>query len=464
MSGKCFWGLVCVVLMLTLCGNENAAAAQAAPLAQVAPTTQPAPASAPAAQAGTGPSAALPGGAEGTGAEARTPGDLYKEARHPLEIVRRSLDNWSDAELGALTVGMRRAGEDCAKAKPADYKGDDLYDLARLCSLGQDWNDANTAAVAYISSRVEEHRAQAYAISVNALVHMNAIDLAVATAHEMLWKLPYDAEVAYSLRDLKDSLEESTNPLATALAADEHSAILKALGQGVALKAAQGDAVIGLGELYESAMQLAFLERYAGRDQLAETTVAEVEGALPATAVLSAEDRQRVNSVTARYRLLGTHVPEVKAMRTLQQTSAKAEGKAEIDRNFGSATVLVLFPDWCVACRQMMKTLTEFAAVNRETPIHAYGLVFADDALGQGQPAHDKNIKEMMGTQTLVVPIETAGSFGATDFPMGIVLDQTGVIRFIGQIPSTAFDGDSYMGKVILRMVHEEDVTMKGGG
>src|ERR1700735_3246720 len=67
----------------------------------------------------------------------KTPGDLYKEAMHPLEVVRGSLDNWSDAELGALAVGMHQAGEDCAKLKPGDYNGDDLFELARLCTFGQ---------------------------------------------------------------------------------------------------------------------------------------------------------------------------------------------------------------------------------------------------------------------------------------------------------------------------------------
>lgn len=402
----------------------------------------------------------MPGAAEDTGIEASLPGDLYKEARHPLEVVRRSLDNWSDAELGALAEGMHRAGQDFARVKAADYKGDDLFDLARLCSFGQDWNGANTAAIDYVSSRAEEHRAQAYAISVNALVRMNAMDLAVETEREMLRKLPYDAEVAYALRDMKGSLEEASNPIAVELAADEHTAILEALAQGIPLKATHGEAVIGLGELYESAMQLAFLERYYGRNEIAETTVAEVQGALPATAALPAEDRQRISSVTARYRLLGMHVPEVKVVRSLQSVNAKAQ----IDQNFGSATVLVLFPDWCATCRRMMKTLTEFAVVNRDTPIHAYGLVFADDAVLVGQPAREKNFKEMSGTQTVVVPAATTEIFGATDFPTGIVLDGTGTVRFIGQIPGDAFNGDSYIGKVIVRMAHEEGAITKDSG
>jgi hypothetical protein len=101
----------------------------------------------------------------------------------------------------------------------------------------------------------------------------------------------------------------------------------------------------------------------------------------------------------------------------------------------------------------MMKALTEFAAVNRDTPIHAYGLVFADDSVVLGQAAHEENFKQLRGTQALVTLAAVVASFGATDFPLGIVLDGAGRIRFIGAIPVTAFDGDSYVGKVIVRMM-----------
>ena len=132
----------------------------------------------------------------------------------PLDVVRMSLDNWSDAELGALGVGMHKAKEACGQSKPESYSGDDLYDLARLCSFGQDWNAANTAALDYVAAGLDAHRAQAYALSMNALVHINAVDLAVGTAREMMRKLPYDAEVAYAVRYMKETLEQAGDPAA----------------------------------------------------------------------------------------------------------------------------------------------------------------------------------------------------------------------------------------------------------
>ena len=379
-----------------------------------------------------------------------TPGEIYKDAMHPLEVVRGSLDNWSDAELGALTVGMHKAKDACDAAKPEEYSGDDLFDLARLCALGQDWNAANTAALAYVASHLEAHRAQAYALAVNATVHLNAIDVAVETTREMLRVLPYDAEVAYAVRYMKDQLEQASNPEALKLASEEHAAIVAALKQNAALKAAHGEAVISMGALYESAMELAFWQRYAGDDPGAAATVADVDQSLRPDAALSSEDAARNAAVRLRYGLLGARLPEVTVVRGLEAAAVRAPRVVKAD---APLTVLVLFPDWCGGCRKMMKPLSDFAKANIKTPIHAYGLAFEDDSVVPEQAGHEEFLKEMKGTSTLVVPATTAQALGADDYPMGIVMDVQRKVRFIGVLPGDAFNGDGYVEKTISKIV-----------
>ena len=369
----------------------------------------------------------------------------------PLDIVRGSLDNWSDSEVGALAVGMRKAHDACEAARPEVYAGDDLYDLARLCALGQDWTNANRTALAYVASRLEKHRAQAYALSVNALVHLNAIDLAVATTREMLL-LPYDAEVAYAIRYMKDNLEEDSNPAALELAKDEHQAIVAALSEKVPLKATQGDAVMSLSALYDSAMELAFWQRYAGDTDAANATAAEIDRALPADSPLSAGDATQIAAVRLRYGLLGAKMPKLEPTRSLESTSAKAE----IPTGGGALTVLVLFPDWCGGCRKMMKPLTEFAKANKETRIRAFGLVFQDDSVIPDPAGHEKLLKELKGTSTLVVPPSTVQTLGANEFPLGVVVEREGMVRFIGVLPVNGFNGDGFVEKTILRIVGKD--------
>ena len=382
----------------------------------------------------------------------QAPGAIYKDAMHPLEVVRASLSNWSDAELGALAVGMHKAREACDAARLDDYQGEDLYDLAHLCAFGQDWSPANEAALKYLAAREEPHRTQVYAISVSALAHINALDLALATTREMLGRQPYDAEVAYTVRYMKDTLEHAGSPQALALATEEHAAIVQALSQSSPLKATHGDTTISAGSLYASAMELAFLHRFAGNSDAAAAASADLDAALQKLTAIPAEDQQEIDQVRTQYRLLGTHLPDVQPTRTLQSASAKPQ----IDPNFGAATVLVLFSDWCIECRDLMKTMTRFAIVNGGTPIHAYGLLYSEDSPAEVQDAgkllHAENEKQLAGTPTLEVPSQIAKTFGVVDYPLGVVLDSTGTIRFIGVLPSDAFNGNGYIEKVFERM------------
>jgi thiol-disulfide isomerase/thioredoxin len=378
------------------------------------------------------------------------PGAIYQDAMHPLAVVRASLDNWSEAELAALAVGMQRAREACDAAKPDDYRGEDLYDLAQLCAFGQDWSPANEAAQKYMASKAQAHETQAMAISVRALAHIGAIDLALNTTYGLL-HFPYDADVAYTVRYMKDSLEHAGSPDALALAGEEHAAIVQALSQPGPLTAAGSDASISTGALYASAMELAFLNRFAGNSNAAEAAAADADAALQKLTAIPAEDQQEIDEVRTQYHLLGMHLPNVHATRTLQSASAKPR----IDPNFGKATVLVLFSDWCIECRELVKIMTKFAAANSNAPIHVYGLLYPEDSPAGQQGAgkvHAENEKYLAGTPTLEVPAQTAQTFGVVDYPLGVVLDSTGTIRFIGVLPSDAFERNGYVEKVLERI------------
>ncbi|MGB6829876.1 MAG: hypothetical protein WBE41_17645 [Terracidiphilus sp.] len=405
-----------------------------------------------------------------------TPGEIYKQAMHPLDVVRSEIGNWSDSEQQALGVGVKMARETCDNDKPESYRDDDLYDLARLCALGQDWIQAYVVAQDYIAALYHTHRAQAFAISVSALIHVNDIDTAVATARTMLRSLPYDAEVAYSIRSLKDYLEQAGNPAAIMLAELEHPAIIDALKQGSPLKAENSEAVMGIGALFDSGMQLAFFERYAGDDKTAGATVSDLEDALGTKAPISGADWLQISRVRAEYNLIGWRLPQIEIQRSLETKAAKVPSPAGAAHaqhapalkqtsalvppingpDFGSATVLVLFPEWCAQCRAMMKTVTEFATLNAETPIHAWGLMYADAAQNADDPVAVSTAKELEGTNTLIVSSASAAKFSPNDFPLAIVVDHSGVVRFIGAIPTDSFNGNGYMQRIIVRMATAE--------
>jgi thiol-disulfide isomerase/thioredoxin len=375
------------------------------------------------------------------------PGAIYRDAMRPLDSVRSSLDNWSEAELGSLAVGIHRAQVACAQAKPEDYTGDDLYDFAHLCSFGQVWPAADDAATSYIASGADAYRAQAYALKISALVHLNDADGAVKTSEEMLGKLPYDAEVAYAMHYLEDDLDKAWNLLVVKLESEEHPKLVAALQQGTDLKAAHSPATLSMGALFEAGMRLACLQRYSGDEAAAELTSSELKQAL-GTATLTPGDQASIAAALTRFDMLDQPIPSFSAKHAVTPGGAVSS----IRSGFGKGTVFVLFPDWCVQCRKMMKSLGAFAAANAAVPVYAYGLIFHEGPVESTKTAAVKQLDETRGTPTALVDAAVAAQWGATDFPYAVVTDGRGVVQFAGTVPTDAFKGDGYIQRVIERM------------
>jgi thiol-disulfide isomerase/thioredoxin len=402
-----------------------------------------------------------------SGSQSMRPGEIYQQAMKPLDLVRSSLDNWSDAELGALGVGIRMARQVCGQArlevKPegmldgdvgSDHDviladGEDLFDLIRLCALGQDWNKSHDAAVKYLASNAAPHRTQAYAMSINALVHVNDLEGAVKTARQMLGDVPYDAEVAYAMQFLKTYLTQAVDPAALALSTEDHGVLVKALENGSTLKVAPGEASMGAGLLFASGMQLAFLQRYAGDERGAERTCAELIDAVGKANGVGAADRQLMELVRRQYALLGTVLPEIDGQ--MLETAATGGKTAKLRFDSGSVTVVALFPDYCPQCAKTMEGLTEFAAEHVAAKVRAAGLMVMQD--GEGHP--QENAKNFKGTSTMLVSANAAAGFGAIDYPLVVVTDEKGLVYFVGTIPQNAFVPNGYMEQVVGRIVGE---------
>jgi hypothetical protein len=402
-----------------------------------------------------------------TGIEGLRPGEVYQQAMKPLDLVRSSLDNWSDTELGALTSGIRMARMACdavaldkpradapeSPGKPAVENSvsvttdEDLYDLIRLCALGQDWNPSLAAAKKYLAGGATAHRSQAYSLSINAFVHINDLDGAVEAAHEMLHDVPYDAEVGYTTQFLKTYLTQAVDPKALSFAMEEHGALVEALKSGSTLKSLHGEAVMGVGTLYASGMQLAFLERYAGNEGGAARTVLELEAAVAASQAVTAADRQLMEAVRKQYGLVGSVLPEIDAQGLTSATAAAKKFRSDV----GFVTIVEVFPDYCPQCVKTMAGLAEFAAGHAAAKVHAYGLMVRDD-MSAVPPDRWKDLK---GTSTLAVKPEAVHMLGAVDYPFLVVTDEHGLVYYVGAIPSNAFVPNGYMEQVIGRIVGE---------
>jgi hypothetical protein len=145
--------------------------------------------------------------------------------------------------------------------------------------------------------------------------------------------------------------------------------------------------------------------------------------------------------------LLGAQVPAIEVAKFLLATTTRAR----IVHDSGLATVYVLFPQWCPQCRKMMKQMTTLAHPPAGARFLAYGLMMQGSrAPGEVVTAED-TFKDMQGTPTMLVPLTTAAAFGAIQFPLGIVADKSGKIRYIGTLSTNAFDPRGFIEQLVNR-------------
>jgi hypothetical protein len=377
------------------------------------------------------------------------PGNVYKELMQPLDQVRSSMDNWSPAELAALAAGVKRAQEFCGQVAAASVTGDDLYQLARVCLVGQRWNDADAAASAYIKSASQPYQAQAYAIRVNALLNLKDTTMAVEVARSMLHSVPYDATVDQSMAYLIHFLAMSLDDGALPLARERQPFLLTALESGSAIKEQVGDTSvgtsIGTAALYDEGLEMAYLEQYAGRQNEAQGTVAALDAAVTGLPAEKIDNQAEIARAKAQYALLGEKLLRIQILRY----AAPGNSHPHINPNYGTATVLLMFPEWCTQCRKMMQPLMSFLVRNSAYDIHAYGLLALDADEAATDPFGNDSFKDLLRTPTLTTPAATLQSFGAVSFPFIVITDGTGRIRFLGTVSQNALDAGGFVEQVI---------------
>lgn len=385
--------------------------------------------------------------------ENATPHDLYKQAMRPLDIVRQSIDNWSEPELAAFDVVKQKAKESCSKSDPEEYSRDDLYDLVSLCALGQDWHTTNVAALRYLASGEQKYRTHAYAMSMEAQVRLQDATGAIQTAEKMLHEQPYDAVVAQSFWFLITYLDTNFDLRAIDVASDQQPFLLEALKKHEALKDPKGDGSIEIGNLYQEGMQLAFLQRYQNLNEKAAETVKELKDALSSPQPLSFSDLQTIEKTDIRYSLLGRKLPPISVSASLLGPKAKAA----VVQDPGAFTVLAIFPEWCAQCAKMMKDTPEGVSINSNNisvKYNQYGLLLPNKGKEENQPL-EEHFKTLLHTPTLLTTNDTFEKFGATDYPLGIVADKSGIIRFVGVLPPNAMQYGSYVFRKIAQIAFE---------
>jgi hypothetical protein len=192
---------------------------------------------------------------------------------------------------------------------------------------------------------------------------------------------------------------------------------------------------------------------------LAAGIISDIDAATPSN--LSPDDAVPIADARRQYALLGTQLPSISVTVSLLSPTAPPR----INPDFGTSTVLLLFPPWCAQCLRQAPQIAP--AISRlGGNVHIYGLL-ADNpppappaaAPAKPQPASSANrmhhptsregteqpaaapsdkpdtskpaADQLRGTPTLVIAPSTLASFGANDFPFLIATDHDGIIRLL---------------------------------
>jgi hypothetical protein len=390
-----------------------------------------------------------------------SPQAAYDQAVTPIEITHRSIANWSDTEVAALGIAVMQAKQACLDRAIITYTGGDLISYARLCAFGQQWPSTLTAATTYIKSTdpAKPQLAQAYAFQIQAELNLADEPAALASSLDMLQAVPYgpltDEVMTASTDYLKIAfpfdaltLQNVRQPILLRLLRSSQTKSTEASSQPLAAPP------IPPHTLFEHALVGAAIRQYTNEPKAAAAIVTDLNAAVPAT--LPPDESILIANARRQYALLGTHLPPIAVSAALSLPTAAAR----INPDFGSSTVLLLFPPWCAQCIRMTHAIAPALIRLQENNVHIYGLLAdsppppppAPKTVSRTQP-HRSSLPQqqapepppfaadqLRATPSLVVAPSTLADFGAEDFPFLIATDHDGIIRLLlPAAPDNAF-------------------------
>ena len=390
-----------------------------------------------------------------------SPQAAYDDAERPLEIVRKSVANWSPSELTALGVSMKKAAEACGERTNLVYAGDDLIAMSKLCSFGQQWPQSKASATKYIKSEDADkpQLALAYALQLEAALHLRDVAEIMADAKAMLAGVTYDGNVNAAADDTISYMQLAYTKQALALETIRQPLLLAAL--------AAEKPVIPRRNLYASGVEQAELMQYMNQSADAAASITSLDQALGDEAKLSPDDVVPIGQARKQYGLLGNPLPKL----TLSMSLANVTERPNLDTHFGAGTALLLFPDWCAQCLALTSSKNLWKAEQLDQGVTRLFVLLAEetpdrDTLRAEQftqmakpvsavtapatPATPKTPSELLlNTQTLVVPPETIANFAAEDFPFVVVIDHAGIVRFAGSGPENLLMPGDFLDRIV---------------
>ncbi len=404
-----------------------------------------------------------------------SPQAAFDQANLPVDITRRDSQNWSDIELAALDVAVAQAKDACLARATEPYTGGDLVAYAHLCAFGKQWLHAQSAATDYLEDKLDPRPqlTEAYSYLIEADLQLGEEKRGFNACLAMLLSVPYDPLADAITSATVRYLQFAYTWDAITVLAERQPFLLKLLRASRAGDA-QAATEIPAHTLFEHALALPALEQYDDEQRAATDNLADIDFAMPSTlapdeAILIAADRRQ-------YALIGTHFPALPGAVSLLPAAQSPPAQPK----YGSVTIFLLFPPWCMQCvhqaQEIAPTLARMQRLSGPAgDVRVYALLADTPAPTPAQPKSsarpathviDKKLSPnpaakptvsvtlgpselpnaqdtLRTTPTLVVAPSTLADFNASDFPFLIAVDHDGIIRLMAAAsPDNALQQD----------------------
>ena len=384
------------------------------------------------------------------------PSAAYLYALQPVDVVRRSPDNMSDAERYAWEVAIARAAKLCAAAKSSDYRGEELYSLAQLCALGKQYPQAVGAIQKYLAGESPKNTELARGLWARSALQMQDGRMAQRITEQLIDMYPYDAVVHSVSQDVMMSLAGPDEGSAIALAMRRFPSLLGAIGTGKPLRSPSGDFELSTAVLFRDALKLAAIYKHRGDDNEAQSVLQQIAGRLePIGAQVPATQHKQIDTAVKQFLMLGKPAAPIEYSRRVPKTQKRAPATLQPK---GKVTVLLFYTSWCAQCFKALADLPKLAA-RYGGKVAAYAVTTPDIfAVNRMEPASiEKALLAEFKAQTAGIPMLIADddvrrSFAIDDYPTLVVVDGKGVVKYLDELPHDTFQPRGYIDRMLRRL------------
>lgn len=404
-----------------------------------------------------------------------SPSEAYKYATQPFFDARNAPNDLTDADQWALGQAIARAQKQCEALKnlllqpppfdpsapkmqippgqtvvnranvPKEY-ADNILNVGKLCTFGQDLEPARKALVEYLSLPGIDDAKTAHLLLARVFVGLGWYTSAESQMDSLVSLFPYDGDTHLAIDQTIDAAEAGNDTGVVARLNDlQLPHTMKALSADGVIKGKENQ--IDAATLVRDALRCAVAMRnVAGQKGSAAALVSQVRTLTSVPAIAQTASKPEIDSALARYAMVGQQIQQLLGAELRGELILKT-GRAIPSAKLltGKMTVLIAFSLGAPASSDVLtRFVTGIQQAHLAKPIdfEAITSYAATNGIDKKSDVVFKAIKEFAATLPPTAPVmivsdATLQALAIDAYPAAVVINPDGRIAFLDLIPGT---------------------------